>query len=309
MQSTEGQPSQPKPGPVRLVQAASLDVQSALTFQYEVVTVDSQGKVRDRQTREAEYQTEDLGNGVTLDLVKIPGGQFQMGSPAGDGFDNEQPRHLVTVPEFWIGMYPVTQAQWKAVAGFPKDERNLNADPSTFKGDNRPVESVTWDEAVEFCARLSKRIDKDYRLPSEAEWEYACRAGTTTPFHFGETITTNLANYSGKNTYGSGPKGEYREQTTPVGSFNVANAFGIYDMHGNVWEYCQDHVHDNYEGAPTDGSAWLSSDERETRILRGESWSHIPSFCRSASRCVADPDYRNDMIGFRVCCSAPRSLP
>jgi serine/threonine protein kinase len=121
---------------------------------------------------------------------------------------------------------------------------------------------------VPICEKLSQKTGKTYRLPSEAEWEYACRAGTTTPFYFGETITTDLVNYNGNSTYASAPKGQYRQQTTPVGSF-PPNAFGLYDMHGNVWEWCQDHWHDNYNGAPTDGSAWTDDNDNRSRLLRG----------------------------------------
>ena len=148
-----------------------------------------------------------------------------------------------------------------------------------------------------------------FRLPSEAEWEYACRAGTTTPFHFGPTITTDLANYRGTDwdyggqiysgSYGPGPKGVYREQTTPVGLF-PPNAFGLYDMHGNVWEWCADHYHNSYEGAPTDNAPWLSSDERSNRLLRGGAWNSPPQSCLSSYRSNYSPDSRNDRIGFRV---------
>ncbi|NJL55836.1 formylglycine-generating enzyme family protein [bacterium] len=143
----------------------------------------------------------------------------------------------------------------------------------------------------------------DYRLPSEAEWEYACRAGTTTPFHFGDTIGTSVANYSGTSSYNNGLKGEMRDQTTPVNSFGIANAFGLSDMHGNVWEWCQDHWHDNYEGAPTDGSAWLTGDQNASCIIRGGSYGNYPRNCRSASRLSYNPSIRSN-IGFRVCCSA-----
>ncbi|MDD1424643.1 formylglycine-generating enzyme family protein, partial [Dolichospermum sp. ST_sed9] len=146
-----------------------------------------------------------------------------------------------------------------------------------------------------------QRTGKNYRLPSEAEWEYACRAGTTTPFHFGETITTNLANYNGNYTYGGGIKGIYREETTEVGSFGVANNFGLYDMHGNVWEWCQDSWHSNYEGEPTDESAWL--DTEEYRMLRGGSWNYGPGLCRSAFRYYSYLDLNYHFIGFRVVCS------
>mgnify|MGYP005839573929 CR=1 FL=1 len=160
------------------------------------------------------------------------------------------------------------------MAGLPKVKTDLDPDPAKFKGDNRPVEQISWHDATEFCARLTKHTGRTYRLPSEAEWEYACRAGTTTPFYFGETITPDLVNYDGNYSYGAAPQGQYREATTDVGSF-PPNGFGLYDTHGNVWEWCLDHWHDSYGGlfrqAPTDGSAWLSSDENKSRLLRGGS--------------------------------------
>ena len=179
----------------------------------------------------------------------------------------------------------------------------MKADPSFHKGDSLlPVERVSWFDVVEFCARLSKKTGRTYRLPSEAEWEYACRAGTTTPFHFGETITSKLANYGGKKTYNSEPKGEYREQTTPVVDFQVANAFGLYHMHGNVWEWCADSWHPNYIGAPTDGSAW--NNDNDNRLLRGGSWFSAPMFCRSAFRydLIFPGRPHKGTLGFRVVC-------
>jgi formylglycine-generating enzyme required for sulfatase activity len=160
---------------------------------------------------------------------------------------------------------------------------------------------VSWQDAAAFCKKLSQQTGRTYRLPSEAEWEYACRAGITTPFHFGATITTDLANYI-CNSYGNGPKGVYRRQTTDVGSF-PPNVFGLHDMHGNVWEWCADHWHDNYDGAPTDGTAWLSSDESESRLLRGGSWSSLPWNCRSAHRFRYARDFRNCGFGFRLVCA------
>ncbi|MGC1309901.1 MAG: SUMF1/EgtB/PvdO family nonheme iron enzyme [Phormidesmis sp.] len=257
---------------------------------------------------EAEYRRESLGQGVALDLVVIPGGAFQMGSPAGQGDDDEKPQHRVTVKPFLMGRYQVTQAQWRVVAALPKAARDLNADPSKCKGSSRPVEYVSWDDAVEFCQRLSQRTGREYRLPSEAEWEYACRANTTTPFHFGETLTSELANYDANYTYGSGPKGKYRKETTNVGSFS-ANAFGLHDMHGNVYEWCLDHWHENYAGAPVDGSAWLSADEgNESRLLRGGSWNIYPGNCRSANRSWDARDNRYFSFGFRVVCASSWTL-
>jgi formylglycine-generating enzyme required for sulfatase activity len=207
-----------------------------------------------------------------------------------------------------MGKYPVTQAQWRFVAGLPQQERELKPAPSRFKGDNRPVEQVSWYDAVEFCARLSAHTGREYRLPTEAEWEYACRAGTTSPFYFGKTITTEVANYNGNSTYGDGPKGEYRKETTPVDQFEYTNAFGLSDMHGNVYEWCQDHWHGNYEGAPTDGNAWLSEDEGAPRIRRGGSWDYNPRVCRSAYRNNSYPRETDLNFGFRVVSVAPRAL-
>jgi formylglycine-generating enzyme required for sulfatase activity len=206
-----------------------------------------------------------------------------------------------------MGKYPVTQAQWFAVANLPKIERNLNPNPAYFKGLNRPVESVSWYDAVEFCRRLSQATGKDYRLPSEAEWEYACRAATMTPFYCGETITTDLANYDGNYTYGAGVKGEYRQTTTDVGSF-PANPFGLYDMCGNVWEWCADAWHKNYDGAPTDGSAWLEGGDGSYSLLRGGSWCEFPLLCRSAFRLDIRRDFYDYNFGFRVVCVSGRTL-
>lgn len=170
---------------------------------------------------------------------------------------------------------------------------------------------------MEFCARLTRKTGKEYRLPSEAEWEYACRAGTKTPFHFGETITIDLANYedTDSDSYGQGPKGIYRRGTTPVGSFKVANAFGLFDMHGLVWEWCADHRHNDYEGAPDDGSAWVDeklnndkdgNNSQNIRVLRGGSWIDDSHCCRSAFRYGTVAGSSNDVLGFRVVCAAAR---
>jgi formylglycine-generating enzyme required for sulfatase activity len=263
------------------------------------------------EQRTTQYYRESMKNGVSLDMVLIPGGTFWMGSP-NDEIDRqktESPQHEVTVPSFFMGRYPVTQAQWRFVAELPMIDRSLESDPSRFKGDNRPVEQVSWHDAIEFCRRLAQKTGRPYRLPSEAEWEYACRAGTTTPFHFGKTITSELANYDGSGSYADGEKGEYRQETTPVDRFGFANAFGLCEMHGNVWEWCEDHWHSHYEGAPVDGSAWhdLEADENAERVVRGGSWFDVPLYCRSASRSCDVAGFRFYIFGFRVVCFAPRT--
>ncbi|PSB01642.1 hypothetical protein C7B64_17280 [Merismopedia glauca CCAP 1448/3] len=286
-----------------------------------------------RHRQQAEYFIEylgnignfgNLGNGVELEMVAIPAGSFLMGSPKDEleRSDRESPQHRVTIQPFFLGRYPVTQAQWQAVASLPQQKRELNPNPSRFKGANRPVENVSWYDAIEFCARLSHATGKSYRLPSEAEWEYAARGGTTTPFHFGETITSELANYNANYTYGAGVKGVYRGETTPVGSFGVANAFGLSEIHGNVWEWCLDPWHGNYQGAPSDGRVWdekiqndiylnivknldilLESSER--RVICGGSWYDYPIGCRCAYRLYDHPDYASSNLGFRVACGVP----
>ena len=258
---------------------------------------------------------EDLGNQIKLEMIKIPGGRFLMGQTEAEKqqllqqvsekdyqkyFARELPQHEVKVAAFFMGKFPVTQAQYEAVMG---------NNPANFKGVNRPVEQVSWNDAVEFCRKLSGRTGNTYRLPSEAEWEYACRAGTTTPFYFGETITTDLVNYDGNYVYGNGVKGIYREQTTDVGIFQP-NAFGLYDMHGNVWEWCADTRHENYENAPTDGSAWIDKtpSDQVLYVLRGGSWGVGPWDCRSAARLYDVAGFRYLSFGFRVSCSASRTL-
>lgn len=267
-----------------------------------------------------QYYDEQLAEYVLpLRMLLIPAGTFLMGSPE-DELErsyNEGPQHEVTLSQFFMAKYPVTQAQWRVVANLPQVERELDQDPSNFKGGMRPVEQVSWYDAVEFCDRLTIKTNRQYRLPTEAEWEYACRAGTTTPFHFGETISTDLANYCGQDktiggteysgSYGSGPKGEYREETTPVDSFEGANAFGLHDIHGNVWEWCEDTWHDSYEGAPTEGSAWTDGREVSRRIQRGGSWGNNPWICRSGYRYSNVPGLSDYGIGFRVCCSSSRT--
>jgi formylglycine-generating enzyme required for sulfatase activity len=253
-----------------------------------------------RTTQTAHFYPQTLGNS-TLEMVYIPGGSFTMGSPAEEveRLDREGPQHEVQVAQFFMSKYPITQAQWAVVADLPLSKRKLERDPANFKGTDRPIEQVSWWDAVEFCDRLSNYTQLPYSLPSEAQWEYACRAGTTTPFHFGKTLTDELANYDASVTYGeSGVKGKESRSTSPVGQF-PANAFGLYDMHGNVWEWCADH-YGGYDRAPVDGSAWLTDDENASRVLRGGSWIFNPGACRSAYRNFNSPGNRDFYVGFRV---------
>uniref|UniRef100_B8HMW3 Uncharacterized protein n=1 Tax=Cyanothece sp. (strain PCC 7425 / ATCC 29141) TaxID=395961 RepID=B8HMW3_CYAP4 len=263
-----------------------------------------------KQQGQGQQFREILSEGAELEMVQIRGGSFEMGSPD-DGleiYNPEGPQHPVTLSPFFISKYPITQSQWQAIAQLPQQNRSLDTDPSYFKGNNRPVEQVSWFDAEEFCHRLSTLTGREYRLPTEAEWEYACRAGTITPFHFGETIATKLANYDGTFVYVNGIQGKYREQTTDVGSF-PANAFGLHDMHGNVFEWCLDHWHDNYEGAPTDGNAWLEQESTRNRVLRGGSWDSSLWDCRSAYRYKNLPiTWRSNTVGFRVVCIALNAL-
>ncbi|NEO33428.1 MAG: formylglycine-generating enzyme family protein [Symploca sp. SIO3C6] len=273
------------------------------TFEFSVVSVNSAGREISRRRQSAQQFTENLDNdyGVQLEMVAIPRGIFTMGSPDSEagGSDDEGPQHLVKVAPFFMGKYPVTQEQWLVVAYFPQVNRSLNPNPSSFKGSNLPVECISWYDAEEFCNRLSQHTGRQYRLPTEAQWEYACRAGTTSPYHFGEGISPELANYN-----------RNRKGTTPVGSFQVANNFGLYDMHGNVWEWCADHWHDNYEGAPSNGRAWLGRDnDYPFLVLRGGSWVNNPTLCRCAYRLdTVGRDDTDDDIGFRVVCVGARTF-
>ena len=249
----------------------------------------------------------------SLTMLWMPPGRFWMGSPEEEPErrSEEGPQHLVQLQGFFLSQTPITQGQWRQVADWKPNKgqrawsKKLKPNPSRFKGDQRPVEQVSWDDAMEFCHRLSQRSGRHYTLPSEAQWEYACRAGTISPFHCGSTISSKQANFDGTKVYGDGEKGEYRQQTMDVASF-PANPWGLHDMHGNVWEWCADHWHGNYEGAPEDGRAWIDegakANDLNGRLLRGGSWGSLPRYCRSACRDDNHPDFRYNLIGFRVCC-------
>lgn len=264
----------------------------------ETAVVDEAGAIVARPIARARVLVADLGGGAALEMVAVPGGRFLMGSPGGEGYDDERPRHEVAVEPFLIGRYPVTQAEWERLMGPPR---------SRFRGDRLPVDGVSWRQASEFCRRLSAATGRAYRLPSEAEWEYACRAGSTSPFCFGDTLTTDLANYNGDFVYGRGRRGVYRHTTTAVGSF-PPNAFGLFDTHGNVWEWCADAWHDGYEGAPSDGTPWGSAPDlpgADWGVARGGSWHDEPASCRSAVRLRYRRSEGDEFVGFRVAASRP----
>jgi formylglycine-generating enzyme required for sulfatase activity len=331
-------------------------------FEFDTITVNESGREIRRERGRAEFFVEYLDNNTLLEMVAIPAGNFLMGvhpeeirkwkrisrsksernflgriyydlnlDELDNLFANNNDAsmlgigssHRVTLPSFFISKFAVTQAQWLAVTLLPRVNLVLNPQPSHFKGANRPVECVSLYEAMEFCDRLSQKTGKTYRLPSESEWEYACRAGTTTSFHFGETITTDLANYNGSYyIYNYEPTGQYLRATTPVGSYQIANAFGLYDMHGNVSEWCQDNLNSTpYKGAPTDGTAWIYEadatpsyflanileplmqnlfENPKYRVYRGGSWKDDVFGVTSWSRWGLNSENKENFIGFRV---------
>ena len=275
---------------------------------FDVVLLNPEGKEKQRTTHQTQYYVETLASEVDLELAAIPEGKFHMGSTDDDKYHdkNEKPQHVVEVPPFYMSKYPITQEQWRAVAQLEKISIDLKADPSHFKGSQLPVESVSWYEAVEFCDRLTRLTGKAYRLPSEAEWEYACRAKTETIFHFGNTISPEFANYDSTilmafvNIFRE-EAGQVGRGTTPVGHFRVANAFGLYDMHGNVAEWCLDTYQKTYDLAPADGSAWIDMHNgRSQCVKRGGDWFSSSMNCYSASRGSNAPDEGNNQLGFRV---------
>ncbi len=305
---------------------------SLRVIHFDFASVDEKGRRKRPQHAAAMIFSDDLRAGNTLEMVAIPGGSFTMGSPDDEveRLPDEGPQHHVILAPFFIGAAPITQAQWLAVvmAHPARMQHDLNPSPSYFRNIDLPVESITWYEADEYCRRLAALTGRGYRLPSEAEWEYACRAGTTDPFNVGPTITTDLANYCGTGgavcgdsngqsvasdyyngvkygagAYGQGPTGVFRGTTTRAGTF-PPNRFGLYDMHGNVWEFCLDVATASYDVAARDGSAYLAGAAGSNRILRGGSWSHNPAICRSAYRDWVAPDDPGwqGRIGLRVVC-------
>ncbi len=299
-----------------------------LGYEFEVINVDDKGRLGERRKERARFFVETLSGGTNLEMVEIHAGTFVMGNSTVDleQIENnylrnankelrtelherlvaEAPQQTMKVAGFYMSKYEVTQAQWRAVAALPKVNRDLMSDPSGFKGGNRPVEQISWEDAVEFCERLSRASGRHYRLPTEAEWEYACRAGTTWQFSFGGTIEPDSVNYNGKLPYAAAPKDTFRQQTVPVGSLGVANAFGLYDMHGNVWEWCLDSRREVRSGESSEGNR---KENEISGVLRGGAWDSPAGECRSSSRKQIQPLFRLNNVGFRVLVEAENSSP
>ncbi|MGE5377153.1 MAG: formylglycine-generating enzyme family protein [Bacteroidota bacterium] len=262
------------------------------TVDFKTPTLNEKGEILGWMNLAAQQFTEYVGNEIELDMILVPRGFFQMGSPRSSLNNDEKPQHLVSIRPFLMGKCLVTQGQWRAVM------RKLP--PCRFKGEGLPVERVSWKDAQAFCRKLSEKAGREYRLPSETQWEYACRAGTATPFSFGETLTVEVANFNGEHTFREEPRGFYRHVTNAGGTF-PPNAFGLHDMHGNLWEWCADHWLEDYSSSPRDDSAYQKKDD-STRVARGGSWHEPPSLCRSASRLRMIQSEAEEFTGFRVVC-------
>jgi formylglycine-generating enzyme required for sulfatase activity/serine/threonine protein kinase len=264
------------------------------TFAFATERLDRAGASLGVTDGESRGYAEDLGPGIAVEMVRVRAGRFQMGSPEGEGEREEHPRHTVAVESFYIGRYEVTQRQWSAV---------MRTNPSAHLGPDLPVELVSWHDAMEFCERVSRQTGRVYRLPTEAEWEFACRGGSDTTYSFGDVITPRLVNDAGHDPTAHSAQ-TYRQMTTRVGSLGVANAFGLYDMHGNVFEWCLDPWHESYEQAPDDGRVWLHGDP-SYRVLRGGGWRWVDYYSRSAYRRRFPPSSGANDLGFRVVSDGP----
>ena len=275
---------------------------SLTTVTFDVTRINTVGQQESLIQKTNNSFIEHFTNDIILEMMFIPSGNFLMGGSSYEvkELEDEIPQHSVNVHSFFMSRYPVTQSQWEMVSYLPKLERDLENTPSFFKWADHPVDSVSWHDALEFCARLSAKTGHPYRLPSEAEWEYACRAGTDSPFHFGETITSRLANYDCNVRYSYETQGIFRQKTTSVDTFRISNLFGLCDMHGNVWEWCADPWHRNYENAPSTQIIWTENGHPEYRVMRGGSWNSSPEFCRSLYRMNGKVEKRGNGIGFRV---------
>ncbi len=290
--------------------------------EFKVISADARGRILESRLETSRYFSEELPGEIYLEMVELPGGIFVMGSEGNklesiknnkvqavnrdlraelpDRLAKEMPQHTVNIQAIFMGRNEITQSQWRAVAGLPRVRMDLMSDPSHFKGGARPVENISWEEAMEFCDRLSQLTWRHYRLPTESEWEYACRAGTDSPFSFGESITPDWANYNGRQSFGASPKGKNRNQTLPAGSLGIANAFGLFDMHGNVREWCLDTWSEDYGGSMRQIPIYENDGLPYLRILRGGSWGSSAGECRSGARLAKPSILRDDNIGFRV---------
>jgi eukaryotic-like serine/threonine-protein kinase len=263
------------------------------------IKLNDYGDVIDRPQARTHVFQEELGNGVFLTMVQIAAGAFNMGSPVSEEGREayEQPQHLVHLPAFYLGQTLVTQAQWAEI--FPDKSVGSSGDSQL------PVSGISWLDAIEFCQRLSTKTGRKYRLPSESEWEYACRANTTSPFTYGDTILPSIVNHNGSYPYKLAPKATCRGKATSVAIF-PPNLFGLYDMHGNLWEWCLDEWFPNYLDAPSDGSARGNIDARDgnqLRVVRGGSWFSYGRTCRAAYRASLSASFRHEHYGLRVVCT------
>jgi formylglycine-generating enzyme required for sulfatase activity len=278
------------------------DIKNKNIYSFEAVTLNARGEQIFCEPRTAGYVIEEL-NDQAIKMIAIPSGEYGMGSAEKNAPNKEKPQHLVRVPAFLMSQFPVTKAQWKIVSTYPKVNRELKKSTSRSGAGNSPVVYVSWHDAIEFCERLSIKTGHMYRLPSESEWEYACRAGTYTEFNLGSSITSHYVNYDARVSYCSEPLGMYRAKISVAGEFQSPNQFGLFDMHGNVWEWCLDHWHDNYQFAPKDGGPWIDSSHSLMRVLRGGSWMSYAKDCRSSMRFYNnESDNLSNDIGFRIAC-------
>ncbi|MEA5466431.1 formylglycine-generating enzyme family protein [Leptothoe sp. PORK10 BA2] len=271
------------------------------------VKVDAEGQITAEPSVKVTYFDEpylnpSLGKALPLRMVQIPAGEFLMGSPPAETQreEKEGPQRAIQVPSFYMGAFTITQQQYEVIMG---ENPSYFTDDQGKDGANLPVEQVTWQEAEAFCQKLSQLTGRTYRLPSEAEWEYACRAGTTTPFCFGEKLTTEIANFFADFSFTENFEENYRNTPVAVDSF-WPNEFGLYNMHGNISEWCADDYHDSYQEAPSDAKPWKSADAQSSKVIRGGSWFNDTPFCRSASRDKNSQTGRSNVFGLRVVCEA-----
>ena len=269
------------------------------------VQVDSEGQITAEPSIKIAYFDEPylrsrLRKALPLRMVQMPAGEFLMGSPPTEPQreSKEGPQRMIQVPSFYMGAFTITQQQYEVIMG---ENPSYFTDDEGQDGADLPVEQISWQEAEAFCQQLSELTRRTYRLPSEAEWEYACRAGTTTPFCFGEVLTTELSNFFEDFSFTENFEENYRNTPVAADSF-WPNAFGLYNMHGNVFEWCSDDYHDNYKGAPSDATRWASSNSQASKVMRGGSWFNDTPYCRSAFRDKNSQTGRSNSFGFRVVC-------